>query len=174
MKGAPPPVTPCGHKPLSVFGQIGQIPGAGRSAGRTRFAGFARRISFSGQDFPGKPGRSPEIMGDLPEIPAFFCPVLPAEPAGLPSCKQIKCLPAATLPPYLPPAPAAAAPTARPPHTPRQHGQTGTGPRTSSPPAAANCQFWMIPNYFPQNSFRRAPWWPGRMMWWLPMGCVRK
>ena len=49
-----------------------------------------------------------------------------------------KRLPAATLPPYLPPAPASAAPLARPPHTPRQHGQTGAGPRTSSPPAAAN------------------------------------
>ena len=49
-----------------------------------------------------------------------------------------KCLPAATLPPYLPPAPAAAVPAARLPHTPRQHRQTGAGSRTSSPPAAAN------------------------------------
>ena len=38
---------------------------------------------------------------------------------------------------FLPPAPAAAAPNARPPHTPRQHRQTGAGSRTSSPPAAA-------------------------------------
>ena len=35
--------------------------------------------------------------------------------------------------------PAAATPNARPPHTPRQHGQTGAGSRTSSPPAAASC-----------------------------------
>ena len=48
-----------------------------------------------------------------------------------------KCLHAATLPLYRLRSPAAAAPTARPPHTPRQHGQTGAGPRTSSPPAAA-------------------------------------
>jgi len=49
-----------------------------------------------------------------------------------------KCLSACTPQAFLPPAPAAAAPYARPPHTPRQHGQTGAGPRTSTPPAAAN------------------------------------
>ncbi len=46
---------------------------------------------------------------------------------------------------FLPPAPAAAAPNARPPHTPRQHRQTGAGSRTSSAPAAAEQRPARIP-----------------------------
>ena len=91
MKGAPPPATPCGHKPLSVF--VLRPNTRGRPVGwcrlrfaqpLTSFAGSDRRISFSGQDFPIKPGRSPKITGDLPEKPAFFCPELPAA-VSLPS-----------------------------------------------------------------------------------------
>ena len=40
------------------------------------------------QNFPAKPARSPRKQGDLPDKPAFFCPVLPAEPVGLQPSKQ--------------------------------------------------------------------------------------
>ena len=65
------------------------------------------------------------------------CPVLPAETAGLRPSKQKNACPAAPCRLICLQHQAAAAPNARPPHTPRQHGQTGAGPRTSSPPAAA-------------------------------------
>ena len=73
--------------------------------------------------------------------------MLPAESAGLRPSKQQKCLSGRTLPPLLPPAPAAAAPNARPPHAPRQHRLTGAGPRTSYPPAAANRPTTLCPSF---------------------------
>ena len=85
MKGAPPPVTPCGHKPLSVFGQIGQIPGAGRSAGADFASLKAKRARAPAHPphrlpqnaLPSSIRHSPASIGESPSArgeKGWFCP----------------------------------------------------------------------------------------------------
>ena len=79
----------------------------------------------------------PDLIGHL--LPS------PPEAAGLRLSKQKNACPAAPCRFIRLRRLAAAAPNARPPHTPRQHRQTGAGSRTSSPPAAAKQRPARIP-----------------------------